>query len=29
MDGERKIAAVPQGDGPIDSVEKVRAALHG
>nr|QSD99728.1 MYB family transcription factor [Melilotus albus] len=28
MDGERKIA-VPQVDGPIDSVEKVRAALHG
>ncbi|RHN77713.1 putative transcription factor MYB-HB-like family [Medicago truncatula] len=28
MDGERKMA-VPQGDGPIDSVEKVRAALHG
>jgi len=28
MDGEQKIA-VPQGDGPIDSVEKVRAALHG
>lgn len=28
MDSERKMA-VPQGDGPIDSVEKVRAALHG